>query len=125
MGSLSVSDITRILQTAGIAIVVLLILLIFVRLTTWVLRHLFRKTMSPDNTDLIGQEAVVRRTVRSQRPGEIECEWKGQILNGKAISDRTIRSGRTVLILSVQGEYFKVRPVEIEYFDVNYDKKET
>jgi membrane protein implicated in regulation of membrane protease activity len=119
--SLSVSDITRILQIAGVLIAVLTVLLVISRIAIWILRHLFRKTMSADNMDLIGQQAIVRKTVRSQRPGEIECEWRGQLLNGKALSDETVRPGREVLIYAVQGDYFKVRPLEYNFISGRYD----
>lgn len=120
MDSLAVSEITRILQIAGILIAVLTVLLILSRISAWILRHMFRKTMSADNMDLIGQSAIVRRTVRSQRPGEIECEWRGQLLNGKAVSDVTVRPGREVLIYAVQGDYFRVRPLEYDFINGKY-----
>ena len=121
MGSLSVSDITRLLQIAGASIAILAILLIVFRVMVWMLRHILRKKMSTGNADLVGQQATVIKTVRSQRPGQIECEFKGQLLTGPAISDSRIRSGRPVLIYAAEKDWFKVRPIEYDYIEGKYE----
>lgn len=125
MDSLSVADITRILQLAGLTIAVLAVLLILFRLIILFLRLLLRKKMSSSNTDLIGQQATVRRTVRSQRPGEIECEWRGQLLTGPAISEATIRPGKQVLIYAAEKDYYKVRLIEYDYIEGKYETIES
>lgn len=121
MGSLSVSEITRLLQIAGAAIAVLVVLLALFQFVVWILRQILRKKMTSGNDALVGQQAIVIKTVRSQRPGEIECEFKGQLLTGLAISDVKIRPGKPVLIYAAEKDWFKVRPIEYDYIEGKYE----
>lgn len=121
MGSLSVSDITRLLQISGVAIAILAVLLILFKIAVWLLRIILRRKMSTGNADLVGQQATVIKTVRIQKPGEIECEFKGQLLTGPAISDSKIRPGNLVLIYAAEKDWFKVRPIEYDYIEGKYE----
>lgn len=112
MSEQSFKEVTYALQFLGILIVVLLVLLVLVRILVRILRRMAMHRVSLTDQDLIGQEAVVIKTVRSSRPGNIVCEWQGDKLTGSAVSDRIIRPGQKVLITATDRGVYRVRSIE-------------
>lgn len=112
MNKLSVEEITYTLQFLGFLIAILLVLLVLLRILVRILRRMAMHRVSLTDQDLIGQEAVVTKTVRNSRPGNIACEWQGDKRTGPAVSDQTIRPGQKVLITAADQGVYRVRSIE-------------
>jgi len=101
---------TGLLKWTGISLAFLSVLLILVRIALWELRRIARLQVSRTDLDLIGAQAEVTQTIKPHRPGKIRYQTAEGSQVGEAVSDQTIRSGKTVLITAIHRGLFQVLP---------------
>lgn len=102
-------EITFYLNLFAISLLVIAVLLVLVNVAIWILRAIARRQAAQNDLDQIGHTALVVKTIRPDRPGQIRYQTENDIRLANAEADRTIRNGHVVLILSVSRNRFRVR----------------
>ena len=110
MSDLTLSEMTGLLKWTGIGLAFLSVLLILVRIALWELRRIARLQVARTDLDLIGVQAKVTQTIKPHKPGKIRYQTAEGSQVGEAVSDQTIRSGKTVLITAIHRGLFQVLP---------------
>jgi membrane protein implicated in regulation of membrane protease activity len=117
----SIGEITFYLNLFAISFIVIALLLLLVNVAIWILRAMARRQAVQNDLDQIGHTALVVKTIRPDRPGQIRYQIADDIHLAYAEADRTIRNGHVVLILSVSRNRFRVRLLTEE--ELNEDMK--
>ena len=102
------------LKFFGFGFAILVILLSCLNLLITLLRRLVRRQVARTDLDLIGQEAVVVKTIRPKKPGQIRCQSPDGSKTADAVSNETIRAGSRIMITASERGYFRVRRLDIE-----------
>lgn len=114
MSGLSVGEITTffvifVLGFFGLAVLlgVLEILILFTR-------RMLRRQLAASALDLVGHEALVIKTIRPKKKGQIKCQTPMGERIADAVSDEMIKPGNRVLIITSDEDRFRVRPIPQE-----------
>ncbi len=109
MNSQSLSDITTYLLFLAIGISALAILLLLVFIGIQILQKIARRHAARSDLDQIGHEAMVIKTIRPNKLGQIRYTSRDGIRQADAEADQIIRNGNVVMIQGVVKDRFKVR----------------
>lgn len=120
----NLTEITAILQTLGIGIVVLAVLLLLIRILEIFMRRLAQRHVDNTDLDIIGRQAVVTATIRPRKPGKVSCkDHNGADLLAEASSDQVLRRGQKVLINAINGRQLRVSPLVVNQVQESSPKK--
>lgn len=114
MSDPTMGEITFFLKFFGFGFAILVVLLSCLNLLIALLRRLVRRQVARTDLDLIGQEAVVVKTIRPKKPGQIRCQSPDGPKTADAVSNETIRAGSRIMITASEHGYFRVRRLDSE-----------
>lgn len=114
MSDPTMGEITFFLKFFGFGFAILAFLIVCLNLLIALLRRLVHRQVALTDLDLIGQEAVVVKTIRSKKPGQIRCQSPDGLKIADAVSNTTIKAGSRIMITASEHGYFRVRRLDIE-----------
>ena len=111
MSGLSVGEITYFFVIFTLSFIGLAVMLAILEILTLVTRRMLRRQLASTDLDLIGQEALVVKTIRPKKTGQIACRTPEGERIADAVSEEMIRRDSKVLITAADKDRFRVRPV--------------
>ena len=111
MSGLTVGDITTFFLLFTLGMIGLALLLGILEILILVTRRMLRHQLAASDLDLVGHEALVVKTVRPKKTGQIKCQTPTGERLADAVSDEMIKQGSRVLITSTDKDRFRVRPI--------------
>ncbi len=109
MANPTMGEITFFLKFFGITLSGMAGLLVLLSGLIHLMRRLVRHHVSESDLDLIGQEAVVIKSIRPKKSGQIRCSTAEGIKEADAVGTELIKSGSRVLITAAEHNQFRVR----------------
>lgn len=112
MSGLSVGEITSFFVIFALSFIGLAVMLAILKILTLVTRRMLRHQLASTDLDLVGQEALVVKTIRPKKTGQIICRTPEGERIADAVSEEMIRRDSKVLITAADKDRFRVRPIK-------------
>lgn len=111
MSGLSVGEITTFFVIFVLGFFGLAVLLGILEILILFTRRMLRRQLAASDLDLVGHEALVIKTIRPKKKGQIQCQTPMGERIADAISEEMIKQGNRVLIITTDEDRFRVRPI--------------
>ena len=111
MSGLSVGEITTFFVIFVLGFFGLAVLLGILEVLILFTRRMLRRQLAASDLDLVGHEALVIKTIRPKKKGQISCQTPMGERIADAISEEMIKQGNRVLIITTDEDRFRVRPI--------------
>ncbi|MEA4888074.1 MAG: NfeD family protein [Clostridiaceae bacterium] len=109
MADPTMGEITFFLKFFGMTLSGMAGLLMLLSGLIYLMRRLVRHHVSESDLDLIGQEAVVIKSIRPKKSGQIRYSTAEGMKEADAVGTELIKSGSRVLITATERHQFRVR----------------